>query len=107
VLCDISMNDARTLFRVLVFACCSLPMLGQTANTGAIGGTVGDPSGALIPRAAVAVNSQNTGEKRNLTTDTDGNFSAQLLAPGNYEVTVDAQGFEPLMLKDVQFESRR
>src|ERR1700757_5165928 len=81
---------------------CALPVHGQTANTGAIAGTVSDPSGALVPRAAVVVNSQATQEERDLTTDADGNFSVPFLTPGNYDLTVRAPGFEPLVLKDVE-----
>src|ERR1700758_2577372 len=83
---------------------CALPMHGQTANTGAIAGTVSDPSGALVPRAAVVVNSQATQEERDLTTDADGNFSVPFLTPGNYVLTVRAPGFEPLVLKSVQVQ---
>ncbi len=63
---NISMHASRTLLRTAVVALCVLPMHGQTANTGAIAGTVSDPSGALVPRAAVVINSQGTGEKRDL-----------------------------------------
>ncbi len=34
-----------TLLRIFAFALCSLSMYGQTANSGAIAGTVSDPSG--------------------------------------------------------------
>jgi uncharacterized surface anchored protein len=70
-------------------------MRGQTANTGAIAGTVNDPSGALVPRAAVVINSQSTGEKRDLATDAEGNFLVQFLTPGNYDLTVRAAGERP------------
>src|SRR6201993_1304168 len=87
---------------VIAVVLCALPMHGQTANTGAIAGTVSDPSAALVPRAAVVVNSQATQEERDLTTDADGNFSVPFLTPGNYDLTVRAPGFEPLVLKDVE-----
>src|ERR1700758_922927 len=83
---------------------CALPMHGQTANTGAIAGTVSDPSGALVPRAAVVVNSQATQEERDVTTDAEGNFSVSFLSPGDYDLTVRAPGFEPLILKSVQVQ---
>src|ERR1700752_1978382 len=83
---------------------CALPMHGQTANTGAIAGTVSDPSAALVPRAAVVVTSQATQEERDLTTDAEGNFSVSFLTPGNYDLTVRAPGFEPLVLKSVQVQ---
>ena len=101
---NISMHASHTLLRISVLALCALPMHGQTANTGAIAGTVSDPSGALVPRAPVVINSQGTGEKRDLATDAEGNFSVQFLTPGNYDLTVRAAGFEPFMLNGVQVQ---
>jgi len=77
-------------------------MHGQTANTGAIAGTVSDPSGALVARAAIVVKSQATQEERDLATDVEGNFSVPFLTLGNYDLTVRAPGFEPLVLNGVQ-----
>ncbi|HXP39678.1 MAG TPA: carboxypeptidase-like regulatory domain-containing protein, partial [Candidatus Acidoferrales bacterium] len=99
---NISIQASRTLLWTSVLALCSLPMYGQTADTGAIAGSVSDPSGALVPRAAVVVNSQATREERDLTTDADGNFSVPFLTPGNYDLTVRVPGFQALILKGVQ-----
>jgi hypothetical protein len=100
----IAIPAGRTLLRILAFVLCALPMRGQTANTGAIAGTVIDPSGALVPRAAVVVNSLATGEERDVTTNADGNFSVPFLTPGKYDLTVRVSGFEPLILKNVQVQ---
>src|ERR1700758_891068 len=100
----IAIPPSRTLLRIFAFVLCALPMRGQTANTGAIAGTVIDPSGALVPHAAVVVNSQATQEERDLTTDAAGNFSVPFLTPGNYDLTVRAPRFEPLVLKSVQVQ---
>src|SRR5712691_2893791 len=94
----------RNLLVISAFAFCSLPMYGQTANTGAIAGSVSDPSGAPVAGAAVVINSEATGEERDLTTDVEGNFSVPFLTPGNYDLTVRAPGFEPLVLKTVQVQ---
>jgi hypothetical protein len=101
---NISLRAFRTFLWTSVLALCSLAMHGQTANTGAIAGTVSDPSGALVARAAVVVKSQATQEERDLTTDAEGNFSIPFLSPGNYDLTLRAPGFEPLVLKDVQVQ---
>jgi hypothetical protein len=84
---------------ISVFVFCILPMSGQTANTGAIAGTVSDPSGAIVPHAALVISSQHTPEKRALATDAEGNFSVQFLPPGDYDLSVSAEGFEPFSLK--------
>src|SRR5246127_772311 len=94
----------RNLLVSSAFALCALLMYGQTANTGAIAGSVSDPDGAVVPRAAVVINSEETGEERHLTTDAEGNFSVQLLSPGNYDLTVRAAGFEPIILTGVRVQ---
>ena len=100
----ISTHASRTLLRTTVLALCSLPMYGQTANTGAIAGSVSDPSGASVAAAALIVKSQATQEERDLATDAEGSFSVPFLTPGNYDLTVRAAGFEPLVLKSVQVQ---
>jgi hypothetical protein len=42
-----SSHASRTLLRIWVLTLCALPMYGQTANTGAIAGTVRDSSGGI------------------------------------------------------------
>jgi hypothetical protein len=85
-----------------LLACCAFPIHCQTANTGAIIGAVIDPSGARVPRAAVLVNGQRIAEKRNVSTDADGNFSVQFLPPGIYDLTIRAGGFATVALNGVQ-----
>jgi hypothetical protein len=101
---NIWMYPSRTFLRMSVLSLYALAMHGQTADTGAIAGAVSDSSGALVPQAAVVVNSHETGEKRDFTTDGEGNFSIQFLAPGNYDLTVHAAGFEPFILNGVQVQ---
>jgi hypothetical protein len=101
---NISLHTSSTLLQVSVIVLCALRIQGQTADSGAIAGTVSDPSGALVPRAAVVINSQGTGETRDLATDGEGNFSAQFLPPGKYDLTVRTAGFEPYILHGVQVQ---
>ena len=101
---NISAPARRNLLVMSAFALFSLAMYGQTANTGAIAGSVSDPSGALVATAALVVKSQATQEERDLTTDAEGNFSVPFLTPGNYDLAVRAPGFEPLILKSVQVQ---
>lgn len=56
-------------------------------------GTVTDPSGAVIPAAKVTVTQVGTGLERTETTDSGGNYIILSLAPAQYNLTVDAQGF--------------
>jgi carboxypeptidase family protein len=79
-----------SLVMTLVF---SSATWGQTLTTGAITGTVTDPSGAVVPSASVALNSEQTGVKRTATTGSNGSYTFAQLNPGNYMVTVNATGF--------------
>lgn len=59
--------------------------------------TVLDPTGAVVPNAAVLITGAETGElARTLTSDETGAATAPLLRPGAYKVTVTAQGFKRL-----------
>src|SRR6267378_1738490 len=100
----ISAPARRTLLAISAFALCSLPIYGQTANTGAIAGSVSDPSGAPVVGAAVVIDSEARREERDLTTDGEGNFSVPFLTPGNYDLTVRTPGFKPFVLKSVQVQ---
>ena len=99
---NVSIHASRNLLRTAVLPLCVLTMHGQTADSGAITGTVNDTSGARVARAAIVVKSQATQEERDLATDAEGNFSVPFLTPGNYDLTVRAPGFEPLVSKGIQ-----
>ncbi|MGI8988813.1 MAG: TonB-dependent receptor [Bryobacteraceae bacterium] len=88
---------------MLVFALCAAPFLsfprlsfGQAAAiNGQIEGTIADPSGAVVPRAAVDVLNEGTGFTRHAETDESGFFRFTVLPLGNYTVSVRASGFAP------------
>lgn len=78
--------------------------LAQSAGTGAIVGTVKDPSGAVIPGAEVIVKNAGTGETRTVSTGENGRYSAPFLVPGTYEVTARQGGFAEVVTKGVMVE---
>src|SRR5712664_1800833 len=63
------------------------------ASTGNIVGRVVDPSGAVIPNAAVSAINDGTGLEKTTTTDGEGNYRIILLSPGTYTVKATAPGF--------------
>jgi hypothetical protein len=65
--------------------------LAQT-TAGTLRGQVADPSGAVIPQAALTVTSA-AGVSRTGTSDASGQYEISGLAPGRYSVTVAATGF--------------
>jgi hypothetical protein len=52
---NISASARRNLLLISALGLCSLPMYGQTANTGAIAVSVSDPSGALVRQCSSTV----------------------------------------------------
>jgi hypothetical protein len=65
-------------------------------------GTVSDPSGALVPGAAVLVHSEETGaDVRTVVTGDTGSFNITNLTAGRYTVTVSNAGFQTYIAKDV------
>ena len=70
--------------------------------TGSISGTVSDPSGALIPGAAVTLTHAATGMTRNTITDSAGDFSFGGLELGDYTITLSKPGFKTMEEKGVR-----
>jgi hypothetical protein len=70
----------------------SVPVGAQVAG-GALSGTISDPSGAGIPQARIVIRNVATGVERTVTTNTDGFYTAPNLLPGEYQVTLEAKGF--------------
>ncbi len=60
---------------------------------GVVLGTVTDPSGAVVPNVAVTLTSHQTGESRQLTTGTSGDFRFNSVPAGTYMVTAKAPSF--------------
>jgi hypothetical protein len=67
--------------------------LAQTSGVGNITGTVTDSTGAAVANATVVVLDTDTGVSRNITTNSDGSYTASFLQPGHYEVIVGSGGF--------------
>jgi hypothetical protein len=63
-------------------------------GTSAIVGTVTDQSGAVVSGVEVTVTDTATGSTRTLATGTDGNYFAENLKPGNYEIAAAKSGFQ-------------
>jgi len=80
---------------VFVLSFCTLA--SAQAPTGSIAGVVRDSAGAVVPNAVVTITNTATDFSRSLTTNAEGLYSAPALAPGEYEVRVEVQGFRNLV----------
>ena len=61
---------------------------------GTIRGAVTDATGAAVANAKVVATDVNTNAKTSIASDTAGNYTAQFLLPGDYDVSVAAAGFQ-------------
>ena len=96
--------NAALALSLLVFAgfvaTTSAPVVYAQSNiSGDITGTVTDASGAALPNAQVTVTSMEKGQTKAVITDKVGDFRMALLPPGNYEIKVNATGFQPTRFK--------
>src|SRR6185312_6467898 len=88
------------LFTVALLTCAAIQ--AQTPGTGAIAGTVMDPTGAVLAQAEVTVTNNATGAARTVTTAAHGEFRVPLLIPGAYSISARSTGFEQKQLVSVQ-----
>jgi hypothetical protein len=68
---------------------------GATAQT--ISGDIHDPAGAAVPAAKIRVVNQQTGAAQATLSNETGSFRTTTLAPGDYRVEVEAEGFQKLV----------
>jgi Carboxypeptidase regulatory-like domain/TonB-dependent Receptor Plug Domain/TonB dependent receptor len=91
-------SGQKLLAFILVLICCfgfGLRANAQSTTQGAIGGTVFETSGAVVPNATVNIVNDGTGVQVQLKSDNSGYFKAPLLEPGTYTVSINAGGFSP------------
>src|SRR5947209_6710728 len=82
------------LLLALLLVALPLSLSAQSVVAGDVTGVVTDPSGAVVPNAQVSIKNLQTGEAQNATTNAQGSYRFPLLKPGNYQLTVNAQGFQ-------------
>ena len=88
------MPKFRSFTAVLILAVASPLLHAQSRSTTAsLSGTVTDPSGARIAKAAVKLTNPENGIVRTDTTSPTGEFLFALLVQGNYTLEVSASGF--------------
>ncbi|HZY63150.1 MAG TPA: carboxypeptidase regulatory-like domain-containing protein [Edaphobacter sp.] len=80
------------LVLVAIFFGCGALLQGQSGS-GRIQGTVRDASGAIVPRATVTVTATATNTATNLVTNDAGIYATPALTPGNYQISVQSEGF--------------
>src|SRR5580704_12422623 len=85
---------ALTVAAVFLLTCLfSVSLRAQNISTAELHGTIHDPSGAVVPNAAISIDDPSKGFSRATTSDGAGNYQMLLLPPGTYTITATAAGF--------------
>jgi hypothetical protein len=87
-------SRSNLLLLLSVFLLFSQPFLSALGQNAQIAGTVTDPSKAVIPNASIEIVETATQVKWETISNGDGRYAAPSLAPGVYQVTVQASTFE-------------
>lgn len=88
----------------VVFAMLAVGTMLRAADiTGSIDGVVKDASGGVAPGISVVVTNVATSAVFNTTTDSTGTYNISV-APGDYQLTVQAQGFKKFTASDIHVQ---
>src|SRR5438093_8444961 len=93
-------KTGRVAFFLLFWTGLSLPAMAQ--GVGALGGTLVDASGAVLPGVTVTLSNPGTiGGNQQGVTDARGAYQFTRLVPGRYSVKAELAGFRPAVQENV------
>jgi len=94
---------ASRRLRVLSASLTVLFSVGAWSQTqlATVSGTITDPTGAVVPGVSVTIVGQGTGLKRNVLTDTAGEYRFAGLPTGDYSVRAEKTGFQAQLRESV------
>ena len=98
-------NAARRSILVLaIFFCATAALFGQSRSYTSLGGSVLDPSGAVVAGATIEIENPVSQFQKTATTDSAGTFTISNIPFNPYHLTITAPGFAPYS-QDVDLRS--
>ncbi|MFP5263538.1 MAG: TonB-dependent receptor domain-containing protein [Blastocatellia bacterium] len=100
------LKHARRALAALMLAAqlATLAAAQSQATAGSIEGAVTDATGAVVPDAKVTATSLRTGLRREVLTNAEGLYRLLSLPVGDYDVTIEKQGFATLKRASVKVQ---
>jgi Carboxypeptidase regulatory-like domain len=99
------MQDAvKQLFRWLALVILLSGFMHASVG-GSISGTVKDPTGAVVSKAAVIARDTDTGLRQTAITDPIGAYNFPVLPVGHYEISVTHPGFKPYLRTTIKIDA--
>ena len=92
---------SKTVGMVLVLLALGLQLRAQSGDEGAIGGTVTDQSGAVVPDAKLTITNKSTKISYETSSNGDGLYTFPVVAVGTYSLVAEHSGFTTLSLDDI------
>jgi len=99
-----SIRALAALAALFVFGLVPTVCQAQNAATGAVLGTVTDPSGAAVGSAQIELLNRDTGVKASGVSSAQGAYTFPNVAPGAYSLTARAKGFRTTVINDVSVQ---
>jgi hypothetical protein len=82
-------------------------VISAAGPSGQLSGLILDPAGAVVPNAQVTILCPATGWKRTLESSGEGLWSAPLLPPGVYQVSIAKTNFAQFVENNIQLDADR
>ena len=102
---SLSKSVSMALAALMLLFQLNAPARAQSqATTGSIEGSVTDSNGAIVPDARIVATNAQTGLTREVTSNTEGLYRLLLLPVGDYDVTIEKQGFASVKRQGVKVQ---
>jgi hypothetical protein len=69
-------------------------LVAQSADSGAIFGTIQDKSGAVLPDTSVTLTNERTGGSRSVATNNSGFYDFEAVTSSDYSISIKRDGFK-------------